>query len=425
MPTHLPGRPRNLKVEIIQQPKEEKKNDFTEKLFSTFTTVAVTAILYFTGWVYLAHWYGYYGIDASQIDISLQLILLHGFPGILLLFISALISAIFFAFYKEYRFRSSINIEDAPNIIILGYFLSLIPSIIALSAIIREPGGITIPSEIGISAATLFILFFIYILVRQSRSIIELTNTSVVLTTAEHKDFPSLINVLIRRIIEAIFEYGLTAAANLLKKIFIEKDEETNAKIRDDARRVREFSETENNKIIYAIQNSRKVWVLAVLLFYLLISVSSSALLGEWDAARGGRLLVGDWHIPKVTLYSTGSIKSLQSYEIILTSTTTTTATTILGTPATTTATTTDTPNTEFRYESLGLLASTDKVYYLVDFKTTDYYKAKPKVYIIPRSDSLTLNFIVIPYAPQPPTPIPTSTNTPTLTPTIATTPTP
>jgi hypothetical protein len=111
--------------------------------------------------------------------------------------------------------------------------------------------------------------------------------------------------------------------------------------------------------------------------------------------------MVGDWHIPEISLYSTSTIPVLKKFEI----------------PTT----------TGFEYKSLGLLANGDNVYYLIDWKTEYYYMQKPNIYIIPRSDDLVLNFIVAPYRNPTKTPLPTSTLAATATPspTLTITPTP
>jgi hypothetical protein len=98
--------------------------------------------------------------------------------------------------------------------------------------------------------------------------------------------------------------------------------------------------------------------------------------------------MVGSWHIPKITLYSTNSIPALSGDETIIEA------------------------GKKYEYSKLGLLTSDDKTFYLVDLKTFDYYKSKPNVYVIPRSDSLILNLIVSPHVLA--TPTPTSTTTPT-----------
>lgn len=107
--------------------------------------------------------------------------------------------------------------------------------------------------------------------------------------------------------------------------------------------------------------------------------------------------MLGNWHIPEVSVFSNSSIPALDKFR--------------------------ENYNSGFEYKSLGLLSSDDKAYYLVDWKTTDYYLTKPNVYIIPRVDNLVLNLIVAPYVLA--TPVPPISPTPTLTTTVTITPTP
>src|SRR6266536_5540912 len=50
---------------------------------SAIAVVLFTAIFYTSGWVYISTWFSFYGLDANQLQISTQTILVSGIPGIL------------------------------------------------------------------------------------------------------------------------------------------------------------------------------------------------------------------------------------------------------------------------------------------------------------------------------------------------------
>lgn len=54
-----------------------------------------------------------------------------------------------------------------------------------------------------------------------------------------------------------------------------------------------ELMKTQKIRLTLAFTETWQFWVGAVLILYLLISVATSAVIGEWDAVRGKRLLVG------------------------------------------------------------------------------------------------------------------------------------
>lgn len=70
---------------------------------SAIIAVTATAIFYFAGWVYVSHWYSFYGIDSSELDLPTQLILIHGIPGILVIILTGLVAASTFAIVKYSR----------------------------------------------------------------------------------------------------------------------------------------------------------------------------------------------------------------------------------------------------------------------------------------------------------------------------------
>ena len=389
MDTGLPRKKRSMH--------ERHNNNFAEKWFLPFVTVIVTSIFYFTGWVYISHWYSYYGIDATQISIPLQLVLLHGFPGILFLVICGLTASLGMVVIKNYLSHPLV-IDDLPSIVILAYLLG---SVLIFAVIFTTESIITIPAEVWFSSAGLLLLLLVYFFSSQLKNFVELFSLITLSKTLAQGDTVSVARIIlsVRRIYSVLVQRGPKAAVKLSLDLLLGEDTPATRELDKDILNAREYSHTESQKIKNIFKGSWQLWIVSILVFYFLVSVSSSALLGEWDAARGGRLMVGNWHISEISLYSTTSIPSLEKMERSF--------------------------GSDFVYKPLGLLSSDDKSYFLVDWKTTKYYEQKPHVYIIPRSDDLTLNFIVLPFGYSTPTPVPTKTNIPTVTPTISFTSTP
>ena len=336
------GLPRKRAVKKAPQ---EATNEIVSKYFLPFAAAITSAIFYYTGWVYLAHWYGFFGIDATQINIPIQVILLHGVPGILVLVISVLIPIILQSIWSSITEKTEPRAMDIiPIVIFSGVF---IPVVLTLLVLPRLSSQMEFPRPIEVDFSVYGeIVFLLAVIVQVARNMRDLARKAPKMNAMS----------LYFNAYSDLTPSGGTLTAPPLQVAFI--------------------------------------------IIYFFVSISTSAVLGEWDAARGGRLMIGDWHIPGVAMYSTARIPSLANKEIEIDA-------------------------NKFEYNSLGLLASDDKVYYLVDLKTTYYYRSKPDLYIIPRSDSLTLNFIVSPYTLATPTPSPTASETPSLTPTIIFTPTP
>jgi hypothetical protein len=377
------GLPRKRKV----PPKGQNQNNLVEKFFIPFATVIATSIFYFTGWVYISHWYSYYGIDASQVDIPLQLILLHGFPGILFLTICGLISLFAKVFYKKYARELSFSIEDLPDIAIWAYVLA---SILTFIIAWKIKSIISIPVEVWISSIGFLLLAVSYILLSQTRSFLVFPHA--IEAKAEGSSL-ARIGIIYRMIVDTLKEKGFIAGIILGVIAPFGFDKSLSEKIDQEVDEIKKSAQEESNRIIYIVKDSWRFWIIAMIIFYFLNSISTSAILGELDAVRGARFMMGNWFIPKVSLYSTISISSLKKHEKQF--------------------------DNNFEYKPFGLLSSDDKSYYLVDWKTTDYYQQKPQVYIVPRNDDLILSFIVSPVGYSVAIPLPTSTLKLTLIPTI------
>ena len=108
-------------------------------------------------------------------------------------------------------------------------------------------------------------------------------------------------------------------------------------------------------------------WASLAVLILFLVSVSASALLGEYDARRGVRTLIGGWQLRQTTISSDKPIDLLQGLKQTQT-------------------------GTSYLYAPLALVGSNDSTLYLVSWKTSDYFVTPPALYAIPRA-GVSLDF--------------------------------
>jgi hypothetical protein len=367
----------------------ETIGDRLSKYFLPFAALIASAIFYYTGWVYISHWYGYYGIDATQVNVSVQNILVNGIPGVMVLFSTLIVAAFLVIVWKQITLGQAITLEELPHILIGGYVVAVLISIFVVTF-----GKFHIPVtwEAAMSwLALLLILIAINTLAESKRESAEF------IPLLEFNQGGAITNGLRLRIaIDGILNRSIglfkTAFANNKSEEFVEQ-----------SKRIRQLRIAQLRRQTGIIKNvigqSKPFWLTTLLLLYFLVAISTSSILGEWDAVRGVHSMTGDWHIPKVSVYSNQKIPALVAFE--------------------------KKDQDVFEYSPLGLLSSDDKVYYLVDWKTTGYYQHKPQVYIVPRLDNLTLNFLMSPYANPNVLPLPTRTTTPSAISTISISATP
>jgi hypothetical protein len=155
-----------------------------EKIFPPLTAVSISAIFYFTGWIYIAHWYSYYGIDATRINIPAQIILLHGFPGILFMSVCGLVALFGVTFYKKFVRYSPLQISDAPIIIIFSYLISLLIIFTAVIVILGAGAKIPVPPEAWISVISALLIVITYVSVYQVRKESRSSSTELSVATA-------------------------------------------------------------------------------------------------------------------------------------------------------------------------------------------------------------------------------------------------
>jgi hypothetical protein len=405
--------------------KEDKLKTSDILSFSSALVVVVSsAILYLAGWVYLAHWYAYFGMDATQINLPTQTVIIHGLPSILILVLAGLSSASIVAVWKIVKSAARLEKNDFPIIVVIAYLIAFLFMGIT-SAIYGIFTKNIIPTEVIFALVLSFLLaVLIWQLNIVTSYMLGETNLSlpgsflsipiprayavnrVVTKYSRERKYSQALKLSASFFVEIfdLFRYlsfGMFELKNLDFFDFIKTDNATESEIKIAEENFIQLMKSQKNQLTVAFTKTWQFWVGAVLILYLLVSISTSAIFGEWDAARSKRLLVGDWQIPEISLYSDSAIPALQEFK------------------------TQSIPG--YEYKSLGLLASDNNVYYLVELKKAEYYQQKPKVYIVPRNDKLMLNFIVSYYNyPTPtPKPLPSQTNIPTIVPTVSVSATP
>lgn len=320
--------------------------NFTSGIF----VVLVTAILYFSGWVYIAHWYGFFGVDAAQIEIPFHTILLYGAPSILIILMCLLIALATIGIYRAFFNKAQLTVADLPLTLLLGFILIFISMEILLHLIPEYYRNIF---ELWLGFVSTFIV--------------------IVLVAFETPSSPDSVRlgVRLRMIARSLQKGKFKETAGLFST-----SPETKEIIEMGARELIERS----NERFLNFSKTWRFWIGLIFACYFLISISISAILGDWDALRAKHILVSNWQIPLVTMYSNDPIAALKSHE-----------TAVAG---------------GYEYSNLGLLASNQQAYYLVDFKhsfpSEDYYLLAPKVYLIARPNDTPISIKVYPYSQLP-----------------------
>jgi len=310
MPTGTPGRPRATRTESVKT--DESTSEFVSKYFLPFAAVITSAIFYYAGWVYIAHWYGFFGIDATQVNIPIQVIFLHGLPSMLIMSGGGFIFALIISSIRIFQ-KTQPSLSTLINTFIITYW--------------------------GYSNLLFWVCFKI----------------------APNQKFPSI------ELFFALMSFSLAFLVYLV------------------------IGGMQGFRFDPIFSKNARITVQGIFfLSYFFISTSMSSVLGEFDAARRGRFVVGNWRIPEAVLYSTEPIPALSNIENKLS-------------------------NGNYEYAPLGLLISDDNVYYLIEWKKASFFDEKPKVYVVPRSSELRINLSLSPFddLSESATQIPVLTTTP------------
>jgi hypothetical protein len=272
---------------------------------SAAITIAGAAIFYIAGWVYEAHWYGYYGVEVSQLDIAPHIVMIQGVPGIVFLAIMGAISLALFSFAKLLLLSTGITKEDLPGIILNAYILCFCVLVfLAIKLSLIGTGGV--PWEVWLSLAPgLAALTILYSVVRYTRFI----NRFVFLAVKSR--------ILMEVITEKRFFRAFCLVLSMLPTYFlggklIGKD----LKPRFDSieREIRERIDRQMKSALKKVVATRRFWIAVIVFFLFFTSISASALLGEFDARRGARSLSGNRHLSTAFIYSEQEINTLREH---------------------------------------------------------------------------------------------------------------
>jgi hypothetical protein len=152
------------------------------------------------------------------------------------------------------------------------------------------------------------------------------------------------------------------------------RKESVAAELKAEARQIQSVRDTRAAAFRSFFLKSWKSWIGLAMIVYLLPSISFSAVIARWDAVRGRRLLIGNWGIPEVIVYSDKAIVGL--------------------------------PNNPYRkinveggyaYMWLGLLANTKETYYFIDLKYVAPFYIPPPLYVVPKSSDVHISLVLQP----------------------------
>jgi hypothetical protein len=326
---------------------------------TTAVTLAGAAIFFVSGWFYEARWYGFYGLNISQLRLSPIDFMVQGIPGIMVFLIAFLISwvvirvsKVFFRAFWLFRLEG-----DAPGVAFLNVILRNELVWIGLLAYL-------LLALLDLVAEVVLTLSF-----RQAYQTSYLTLAGIVAT---------FVIVLFM-----ILSLGPIRSSKLLYLAAFTYFEH--------------FFHDRETGLEEALGSVFRVLTVFVLVLTFILSISLSSILGQYDAIGHKRSLSG-WFVPQTMITSQEEIPMLENYRVV-------------DKPA----------GDRFAYETFGLVAADDEKYYLVEYET-DRYRLHPVVYTVDRQ-SVDLSFVIrdAAYVFNPedqPTATPMSTPTPAVTPT-------
>ncbi len=338
-----------VQTEIPQKNEPPLKASDLLSFFSGIVALSLGAIFYISGWVYEANWYSFYGIQLSQVDLSTQQIMIDGVPGIFILIVSGILVLTGMAIVRSFK-GLAIASDDLPTLAILT---DLLVSFVLIIFIIRLLFmGLPVPREAIISGLTIPLIAFIILIVFQ------LTNVAQTVVDGGLSAIPNKIDLALL----VPITLPLTGVKNLVRSYLLN------------------YVENQRIKVVRSISETGRFWLILVLLTAFFISIAISAMMGVMNAHFGSRMMMGNWQMSPIYLYSDTYIEPL---------------------PTTMSSKT-------YLYGPLGLLAVSDKSYYLVDWNSKREYDWHPPLYVVPRSENEVLVF----KAPTPTMPPETSTPT-------------
>lgn len=296
---------------------------------SAMLALASAAIFYIAGWVYESHWYAYYNLTTGMIDLPTERVMIQGVPGIFLLAFALLISTMIVMLSKQKLVKDDIQLvtaDDIPAIVVWSNGISGV-LLLVFTFLMYSPSS-PIPIEVffasGILLLQLIILYFIY----------NFTDSMA------RKKYPVPIAT---------------------RKMLPYTDEEKR-RIRLRNKEIQE----ERSRIFRAFSRMRYSWLGFIILNLFLVSISISAILGQYEARRGTHFLEGNWQSPETYVFSKNIISSLMPYG-------------------------TDEFPAGFAYGPFSLVAINADTIYIAEPKTDELLEKHPTVFMIPKNEDVSL----------------------------------
>lgn len=343
---------------------------------SAIITLIGAAIFYVAGWVYEAHWFGFYGIDSSRLALPVTSVMIQGIPGILLLTLCVLITVSIAAIGNRLFYSSEIRVANIPGIIIAIYFFAFgILGGCAIFMTLATKDALPWEAWVFIAPGIIVFSFLFIFIARRDYFDTSFRLQSILATARQHpsKDWGKL------WLVGAIEMAKLMPVLNLLslprypayfEEEILFKEEEIRAQIKN-----------QGAQLIEALKITWPFWISLAMIFLFFISISTSALLGEWDAHHGGRTLVGDWQFPETYVFTENEMDVFQDVAFENTA-------------------------NGYSYGPFAMVASDAQYIYLTDWKPGEYYTRHPDLYIIARAPEIAIHMIQ-------PIPTPTATSVP------------
>ncbi len=240
---------------------------------SAIAVVLATSIFFTSGWVYIATWFSFYGLNANELQIPTQMVLINGIPGV---FAAIFVGFLSFSVHAAERHFS----KDKHNSSVRQVFL------IALTA------------ESAILTLFVLILLLLGLSIRWDYSYLWKTELPSIF------ELRSTTSLAFSLILNSILAFAIT--------IFIlgllSRSEKKKGKVREGRilKAVIQF--------IIKIFKLPNVWTGFFLLLYFVIAMVISYFMGEIDASRGGQLMSSNWKIPLVYLHSEKEISQIEYF---------------------------------------------------------------------------------------------------------------
>ena len=357
---------------------------------SAIIAIVATAIFYFAGWVYVSHWYSFWGIAVAELNLPPQVVLIHGVPGILFVILTALVTASIFAIWKFSQGKGLVTLADLPTTIMAAYFLSLFLLIVFYNWASNDVKDQIFTLELEISLLGYVISLFCIVL----------------FNIFQIRLFPPSYSV--RGLVECIAENPASLLVDLIISILVVIEVVVTLQLLNPDLRVLIWMRKQESWLQFlrqqfaiksAVVQTSQFWVGAFLILYFLVSISVSSILGEWDARAGRMSMVGGWQLEQTYFYSPSDTLPLPLDYSKSTA-------------------------TLRAYGPLMLLGNNGNRSFLTDWVSRFPYKQRPNLYIIPNDGSNAPSVRL--FAPTPtPTMTPLATKTPTAVSTVLAAPTP